>query len=121
MKFNENIVIVMPAYNAEKTLAKTYADIPKKYIGYNCLKLSMKYLDDKLTFELNNPSVVYIAYIESYTDPTPADFEETGELMNMNLIPEQPRQAWKETIYESKATVTLKIKKKVRKNIIKKK
>jgi len=28
---NKKVVIVMPAYNAEKTLSQTYQDIPKKY------------------------------------------------------------------------------------------
>jgi glycosyltransferase involved in cell wall biosynthesis len=33
MAKQKRVVVVMPAYNAEKTLRKTYRDIPKKYIN----------------------------------------------------------------------------------------
>ena len=33
MKTGPKIVIVLPAYNAAKTLEKTYADIPKEFVS----------------------------------------------------------------------------------------
>ncbi|HEX6977267.1 MAG TPA: glycosyltransferase family 2 protein [Patescibacteria group bacterium] len=33
MKKKNKVIVVMPAYNAEKTLKKTFADIPKKIVG----------------------------------------------------------------------------------------
>lgn len=32
-KYNNKIIVVMPAYNAEKTIQKTYNDIPKKIVN----------------------------------------------------------------------------------------
>lgn len=87
-------------------------DIPPDYVGYNCLKLNMKFFDAQLIFELNNPSTVYIAFPESYPDPTPIEFEETNQIINVNQVPMPARHQWKETKFKAATTIPFKVKKK---------
>eukprot|EP00340_Litonotus_pictus_P007826 CAMPEP_0170525054 /NCGR_PEP_ID=MMETSP0209-20121228/10510_1 /TAXON_ID=665100 ORGANISM="Litonotus pictus, Strain P1" /NCGR_SAMPLE_ID=MMETSP0209 /ASSEMBLY_ACC=CAM_ASM_000301 /LENGTH=1255 /DNA_ID=CAMNT_0010814095 /DNA_START=241 /DNA_END=4008 /DNA_ORIENTATION=- len=94
--------------------SKTFilSDIPREYVGLNCLKLNMKYQKSRLKFTLNNPSIVYIAYPESYSDPTPVDFTETNQLFNVNELDIPPKHEWKKKYYKAKASLPYKIKKK---------
>jgi hypothetical protein len=42
------------------------------------LKFNRRYKKDKITFNINTPSIVYIAVISHYPYPLPEDFEITG-------------------------------------------
>lgn len=87
-------------------------DVPPEYEGYNCLKLNMRYEQKSLKFELNNPSIVYIAFPEYFNDPTPIDFDETNKIVNINHIPKPPKNQWKSTEFKAQTTIPYKIKKK---------
>ena len=85
-------------------------DIPKNFLGLNTLKLNKRYSRKNLSFEVNNPCIVYIAYLEPYDDPTPKDFQETNLIMNLHYIPTPPRTEYKKKKHRAKFSIPLKIK-----------
>lgn len=86
-------------------------DIPSQFLGLNMIKLNSKYYKNKISFELNNPSVVYLAYPEPYDDPTPKDFMETNQIINVHLIEPPQKHLWSTTkSLTAKNTIPFKIK-----------
>jgi hypothetical protein len=63
-----------------------FSDMPKKYCGSPKLKFPLKFMESGVTFQVNNPCVVYISYFEAYDDPTPDDFVETHDIVNIQKI-----------------------------------
>lgn len=98
------------AFKDQKEFVLT--DIPAEFVGLNCLKLNMKYFENNLELQINNPATIYIAFHESYTDPTPADFEETHQILMINEVKAPPKHKWKETTFEAVKSIPFKIKKK---------
>lgn len=53
-------------------------DIPPQFLNMMNLKFNKRYKKDKITFNINTPSIVYVAVISHYPYPLPEDFEITG-------------------------------------------
>ena len=53
-------------------------DLPFEFTGAPCLKLITKYKQNEIKFNINTKSIVYIGTLDSYPNPLPNDYENTG-------------------------------------------
>ena len=67
-------------------------DIPRDYKGLTTMKLTEHYSEDLLEFNINIPTIIYVAYLSHFPNPLPQDFENTGDRMSLLHVtpPKQP-------------------------------
>jgi hypothetical protein len=79
-KLNEND----PAFkNSDRYIIQ---DIPEEFIGSAVLKYNTRIMKDVLTFYINTPAVIYVAYLAHYPNPLPLEFENTGQTLSLLQI-----------------------------------
>lgn len=113
--FNSDLMIVRKLLENDlafkNDVKHVMQDIPRDFRGSTCLKLTEKYTEDSLSFEINIPAYVYIARLEHYPNPIPTDFENTGEKMSLLEI-SQPKNKQIMDKFESRFSAPMKIYKK---------
>ena len=70
--------------------SRTYIlqDIPKEYLGSPTLKWNTRIKSGEVSFRINAPNVVFIAYLAHYPNPLPDDYENTQQSMSLIQIEE---------------------------------
>lgn len=60
-------------------------DIPAEFNGATCLKFNSLFKNESgvISFHINTPSIIYIAFISHYPNPLPEQFENTGMVMSL--------------------------------------
>ena len=61
-------------------------DVPILYLGLQTLKLNTKYTEKNISFQITEPSIIYVAVIENFPNPLPKDWDDTGQYMTLMLI-----------------------------------
>ena len=71
------------------------------------LKYNTRILKDQLTFHINTPAVIYVAYLAHYPNPLPLDFENTGLTMSLLQIDKNANKNAKKLIAKKSGLLSI--------------
>lgn len=85
--FSKDLAIVRKLYendyafkNSEKFIIQ---DIPYKFHGTSVMKFNTRVDRELISFHINTPSMIYVAFLAHYPNPLRDDFENTGFKMSL--------------------------------------
>ena len=58
-------------------------DVPFEFHGTSVMKFNSRFDKEVITFHINTPSIIYVAFLAHYPNPLPEDFENTGQKMSL--------------------------------------